>query len=109
MCATFISIFVCISKIVEQVAAIVRGCYEPGQLGGLNSSVGCRRWTNPDDGYTALYCFCTEDLCNIAVTLLPIVSNYYPFIRYVLVTLGVTQLIVFWNSHFSLEAFSKSS
>ena len=88
----------------EQVAAIVRGCYAPGQLEGLNSSAGCRRWTNPDDGYTALYCFCTDDLCNSAFTLQPVASNYHEFLLYVLVTIAITQLVVFWNSHADLNS-----
>ena len=88
----------------EQVAAIVRGCYAPGQLEGLNSSAGCRRWTNPDDGYTALYCFCADDLCNSAFTLQPVASNCHPFILYVLVTIAMNQLVVFWNSHVDLNS-----
>lgn len=49
--------------------AVRRVCFEPGPVIvdlGLNSSVGCRWWTNPQQNYTAYYCFCDTDLCNAA-------------------------------------------
>jgi hypothetical protein len=51
----------------NQLAAISRTCYTPGTLPGLDSSVGCRTWTNADN-FTALYCFCATDLCNSAIS-----------------------------------------
>jgi len=53
---------------VKQFAAIYRTCYEPaksGLLRGINTSLGCRLWTNANN-FTALYCFCDTDLCNNA-------------------------------------------
>jgi len=53
---------------VRQLAAIFRTCYRPdesGLLRGINTSLGCRTWTNADN-FTALYCFCDTDLCNAA-------------------------------------------
>lgn len=50
---------------IGQIAAISRTCNQPNRsdLIGLNSSVGCRTWTN-DDNFSALFCFCDTDLCN---------------------------------------------
>lgn len=45
---------------------IVRICYQPGSLDGLNDTNGCRYWTNNQLGYTAYYCFCDTDYCNTA-------------------------------------------
>ncbi|XP_069133840.1 uncharacterized protein [Argopecten irradians] len=42
---------------------IARVCYEMGTLYGLNETDGCREWTN-EIGFTALYCFCSTNLCN---------------------------------------------
>ena len=50
---------------VRQYAAIARTCYKQGSLPGLNSSVGCRTWTNSDN-FTATYCFCDTDMCNVS-------------------------------------------
>ena len=54
-------LYACVCAV--QVAAILRGCYIPGQLPGLNHSLGCREWTN-GGGFAALYCFCDTHLCN---------------------------------------------
>jgi len=54
--------------LVRQLAAIYRTCYESDDsslLRGINTSLGCRTWTNADN-FTALYCFCDTNLCNDA-------------------------------------------
>lgn len=43
---------------------IVRVCYHPGSLQGINETNGCKNWTNDVMGYTAHYCFCDTDYCN---------------------------------------------
>jgi len=57
------------TTVVRQLAAIYRTCYEPRKSGallrGINASVGCRTWTNANN-FTARYCFCDTDLCNVA-------------------------------------------
>ena len=55
---------------IDGWVGIVRVCYRLGSLSGINETNGCKQWTNDEvEGYTALYCFCDTDYCNLAVTL----------------------------------------
>jgi len=51
-----------------EIFAILRDCYRPNLIPGLNSTNGCRNFTTVDraGSYTALYCFCDTMLCNSA-------------------------------------------
>ncbi|ESO82365.1 hypothetical protein LOTGIDRAFT_169984 [Lottia gigantea] len=47
---------------------VLRSCYLPGSLPGINETNGCHMWTNYDQNFTASYCFCDTDKCNSAYT-----------------------------------------
>ncbi|XP_074660371.1 uncharacterized protein LOC141912854 [Tubulanus polymorphus] len=48
----------------DWITATQRGCYRPDHVAGLNTTDGCREFTN--GLYTATYCFCSADHCNAA-------------------------------------------
>ncbi|XP_048242325.1 uncharacterized protein LOC124115549 [Haliotis rufescens] len=50
----------------ENWVGVIRTCYPMGSLPGINETDGCHYWTNPSDNFTAEYCFCSTDGCNLA-------------------------------------------
>ena len=87
-------------RLVRQLAAIYRTCYQPdesGLLRGINTSLGCRTWTNADN-FTALYCFCNTDLCN-AATARTRLRSAFRWVDVAALTLAVTILVYVQVDH----------
>lgn len=47
----------------DNYIGIMRGCYTPGSLPGVNEENGCHNWTD-GQGSSFLVCFCDTDYCN---------------------------------------------
>ncbi|CAG5134575.1 unnamed protein product, partial [Candidula unifasciata] len=43
---------------------VIRSCYYPGDLPGINESSGCHQYFHDQNNFSALYCFCNTSYCN---------------------------------------------